>query len=123
VGKRAEDNDELSTNSKYRSGRDWWLHAVGSPGSHVVVRCEDSELSDEVCLDAASLAARHSKLGTSGTNVIKVSLTKVSNVSKPTGAKPGLVYLGSQTVRTIRVDLSNSNTLERLERLDSTVVG
>ena len=38
VGRSANDNDELSTNPKYRDSDDWWLHAASVPGSHVIIR-------------------------------------------------------------------------------------
>ena len=38
VGKTASDNDSLSCDPAHRDGDDWWLHAAGCPGSHVVVR-------------------------------------------------------------------------------------
>ena len=61
VGKKAEDNDQLSCNPEYRDGPDWWMHASGCPGSHVVIRCHDQQLSKDVVMDAAALAARQSK--------------------------------------------------------------
>ena len=71
VGKKAEDNDQLSCSPEHRDGSDWWMHAAGCPGSHVVIRCGDSSLDNEVVEDAAALAARQSKCNGS---VIKVSL-------------------------------------------------
>jgi len=71
VGKKAEDNDELSCNPTHRDGPDWWMHAAGCPGSHVVIRCHDNNLDKFVVMDAAALAARQSKCN-GGT--IKVSL-------------------------------------------------
>ena len=60
VGRTAADNDELSTDPAHRDGDDWWLHAAGCPGSHVVVRADTvaaDELPRDVELDAAVLAA------------------------------------------------------------------
>ncbi len=62
VGKAAEDNDELTLNPKYRDGNDWWMHASGCPGSHVVIRSNGNDVPDhDVVQDAAALAARQSK--------------------------------------------------------------
>ena len=44
VGRRASDNDLLSCDFRYRDGADWWLHAAGCPGSHVVIRSHDDNL-------------------------------------------------------------------------------
>jgi hypothetical protein len=117
VGKKAEDNDELSLNPKYRDGSDWWMHASGCPGSHVVIRWPEDRLPDnEVLQDAASLAARQSKCQGS---VIKVSLTRCRDIKKPPGAKAGLVMLTGK-VQTISVNMREAES--RLERLESTVL-
>jgi superfamily II DNA/RNA helicase/DNA topoisomerase IA len=115
VGKQAEDNDQLSLSDEYRDSTDWWMHASGCPGSHVVIRCGDETLPEEVVLDAAALAARQSKCQG---KVIKVSLTRCRDVVKPRGAKPGLVQLVGN-VRTVSVNMTDAK--ERLQRLDGTV--
>ena len=115
VGKQAADNDELSCNPQYRDSDDWWLHASGCPGSHVVIRAESVEggaLPAEVELDAAVLAANYSKSALTGK--VAVNLCRARQVSKPFGAKPGLVKL-SGDVKTIRVNWKAEKT--RLERL------
>jgi predicted ribosome quality control (RQC) complex YloA/Tae2 family protein len=115
VGKGAADNDKLSTEPQHRDGDDWWLHASGCPGSHVVIRSETlgvSELSREVELDAAVLAANYSKAAKTGT--IGVNLCRARQVSKPMGAKPGLVQL-SGDVKTIKLNWQKER--KRLERL------
>lgn len=114
MGKKAEDNDELSCNPEYRDGSDWWMHASGCPGSHVVIRCQDSNLSEDVIQDAAALAARQSKCNGS---VIKVNLSRCRDVKKPPGAKPGLVQL-TGNVKTVSVNMKEAE--ERLKRLDKT---
>mmetsp|Transcript_18287 Transcript_18287/g.24762 ORF Transcript_18287/g.24762 Transcript_18287/m.24762 type:complete len:106 (-) Transcript_18287:177-494(-) len=96
--------------------REWWMHAAGSAGSHVVIRCEDDPLPKETVQDAAVLAAKYSKAGAGGRT--RVSLTRCRNVSKPPGAKPGLVRL-SGDVATVQVDMKAS--AKRLERLEDTV--
>jgi hypothetical protein len=112
VGKKAEDNDALSL--VHRDDSDGWMHAAGCPGSHVVIRSQSA--SEEVLLDAAALAARHSKcVG----NVIPVSLTQCRHLRKPAGAKAGLLQLIGP-VRTIKVDMKKAQ--ERLDRLDQTVL-
>lgn len=116
VGKQAEDNDELSTSPEHRDGSDWWMHASGCPGSHVVIRCHDHNLDDAVVMDAAALAARQSKCNG---NVIKVSMTRARDVKKPSGAKAGLVQLTGQ-VRTVVVNMKEAQAL--LDRLDETVL-
>lgn len=58
VGRKSEDNDELSCNPEHRDPADWWMHAAGCPGSHVVIRYQDSDLPRETMIDAAVLSAR-----------------------------------------------------------------
>lgn len=116
VGKQAEDNDELSLSPEHRDGSDWWMHASGCPGSHVVIRSGDATLPQDVLLDAAALAARQSKCQG---NTIKVSLTRCRDVKKPMGAKAGLVQLVGN-VRTVTVNMQEAQA--RLDRLDQTVV-
>lgn len=114
VGRRSEDNDELSCNPEHGDGPDWWMHASGCPGSHVVIRCHDEQLDPDVKKDAAALAARQSKCGG---NSIKVNLCRWRDVKKPPGAKPGLVQLTGK-VQTVTVNMKESES--RLERLDKT---
>jgi len=92
------------------------MHASGCPGSHVVIRCSDENINEEVVQDAAALAARQSKC--SG-KVIKVSMTRCRHIQKPMGAKAGLVQL-TGPVRTVTVEMKEAE--KRLDRLDSTVV-
>ena len=101
---------------EHRDGADWWMHASGCPGSHVVIRSHDENVNEDVVKDAAALAARQSKCTGS---VIKVSMVRCRNVTKPRGAKAGLVQL-SGNIRTISVRMTEAEA--RLDRLDSTMV-
>ena len=87
VGKNNFQNDELTF--KFANGGDWWFHAKGIPGSHVVVKTEGRELPDHVYEDAAALAAYYSK----GREQDKVEIDYLErkNVKKPNGSKPGFV--------------------------------
>lgn len=87
VGKNNFQNDELSF--KFASGNDWWFHAKGQPGSHVIVKSGNDELPDRTFEEAARLAAYYSK----GRQAPKVEIdyTKKKNLKKPNGAKPGFV--------------------------------
>eukprot|EP00984_Skeletonema_dohrnii_P016673 scaffold7457_cov128-Skeletonema_dohrnii-CCMP3373.AAC.1 len=117
VGKQATDNDVLSLSPEHRSGAHWWYHASGCPGSHVVLCTDDASPNDNDIRDAAALAALKSKC--IGQSVIKVSMTRCRNVSKPPGAKPGLVQLGGD-VKTIT--LKKDEVMKRTERLEETVI-
>lgn len=117
VGKQATDNDVLSLSPEYRSGSHWWYHASGCPGSHVVLCTDDASPNDEDVKDAAALAALKSKCISQ--SVIKVSMTRCRNVSKPPGAKPGLVQLNGD-VKTIT--LKKDEVMQRVDRLEKTVL-
>ncbi len=99
IGKSAAGNDYL-TQSIARPD-DLWLHAEGLPGSHVLVRNpRKSDIPQEILLHAASLAARHSKGRQSGK--VPVTYTLARYVSKPKGAKPGLVVLSERKTIMVR---------------------
>jgi predicted ribosome quality control (RQC) complex YloA/Tae2 family protein len=117
VGKQAADNDALSLSPEHRSGSHWWYHASGCSGSHVVLCTDAASPSEDDTLDAASLAALKSKC--IGQSAIKVSMTRAQNVSKPPGAKAGLVQL-SGDIRTITI--RKSEVEKRCRRLEGTVV-
>lgn len=108
-------NDLLSTDPQLRDNDEWWLHAAGFAGSHVVIKSRDKDLPTkykQTVLDAAYLAAIHSKAAKGGK--VKVSLTRCKNVSKPRAAPAGLVQLSGE-VTTIGLNLSMER--ERSQRL------
>jgi hypothetical protein len=121
VGRGAQDNDELSCNRAHRDGANWWMHVAGHPGSHVVIRSTEDNLlatHKQTVLDAAVLAAVNSK---AGGGRVQVSLTRCRNVSKPAGAKAGLVQLTGD-VHTVTVDVKGeSKRLERLKKVDTSL--
>ena len=74
------------------------------------VRGERDTIPTDVIMDAAVLCTHFSK----GPSRAGVSLTRCRDVTKPPGAKPGLVMLRGM-VETIKVDLKMEQA--RLERL------
>ncbi|MBO4266798.1 MAG: NFACT family protein [Lachnospiraceae bacterium] len=87
VGKNNYQNDEITF--KLANGGDWWFHAKKMPGSHVIVRCEGSELPDRAFEEAASIAAYYSSGRSMGK--VEIDYVKRKEVKKPSGAKPGFV--------------------------------
>lgn len=87
VGKNNFQNEELTF--KLAAGNDWWFHAKGIPGSHVIVKSNSEELPDQTFEEAARLAAYYS----SGRNVDKVEIDYIQkkHIKKVSGAKPGFV--------------------------------
>lgn len=87
IGKNNFQNDELTF--KFASGSDWWFHAKGIPGSHVVVKTNGEELPDRAFEEAGRLAAYYSK-GRENDKV-EIDYLEKKNVKKPNGSKPGFV--------------------------------
>ena len=95
VGRNNLQNDKLTL--KTAAKNDMWLHTKDIHGSHVIIRADGREISDEAIMQAASLAAYHSKARNS--SKVPVDFTLVKHVSKPNGAKPGMViYVNNRTV-------------------------
>jgi predicted ribosome quality control (RQC) complex YloA/Tae2 family protein len=90
VGKNDDGNDYLTT--RLARGKDLFFHLEGSPGSHVVLRTEGREDPPaEALLEAAELAVHFSSQKNAGRADVHVAAIK--DVSKPKGAKPGLVHV------------------------------
>lgn len=87
VGKNNYQNEELTF--KVATGNDWWFHAKGIPGSHVIVKAEGQELPDRVFEEAGALAAYYSK-GRSNDKV-EIDYIQRKNVKKAAGGAPGFV--------------------------------
>ncbi|WP_276352618.1 Rqc2 family fibronectin-binding protein [Cohnella caldifontis] len=93
VGKNNVQNDYLT--NRLGSPSDTWLHTKDIPGSHVLIRGEP--YGDATLREAAALAAYYSKARASSN--VPVDYTKIRNVRKPSGAKPGFViYEGQKTL-------------------------
>jgi len=95
VGRNNQQNDQLTLKTARKD--DMWLHTQKIPGSHVIIKAKDGEISSQALSDAALLAAHFSKASTS--SQVPVDFTRRGNVKKPSGAKPGfVVYTPHQTV-------------------------
>ncbi|MBS6396052.1 MAG: NFACT family protein [Clostridiales bacterium] len=102
VGKNNFQNDELTF--QFARGNDWWFHAKGVPGSHVIVQTNGDELPDRTFEEAARLAAYYS----SSRNAEKTEIDYVEkkHVKKPGGAKPGFVVYYTNYSMMIDSDIS-----------------
>lgn len=95
VGRNNKQNDRLTL--KQANKNDIWFHTKDIPGSHTVILTEGKDPDDATMLYAAQLAAYHSKAREAGK--VPVDFTKIRYVSKPQGAKPGMViYVNQQTM-------------------------
>lgn len=93
VGRNNKENDTLTL--KFASNKDIWLHTKIIPGSHVIIRTHGNEVPETTILEAATIAAFHSKAKMS--SQVPVDYTIVKNVSKPSGAKPGMVIYNTNS--------------------------
>lgn len=95
VGKNNRQNDILTFRNSNRE--DIWLHVQKMPGSHVIIKNNGQEVSNET-LETAGLLAAYYSSGRTGSNVA-VDWTERKHVKKIRGAKPGLVtYDNFETV-------------------------
>lgn len=99
VGRNARDNDTLTF--QVARGDDWWLHARGRRGAHVILRvARGAQPSEEALAEAAQLAAWGSEGGARDT-LVEIAATPRRLVRKPPGAAPGAVTFSK--ARTILV--------------------
>ncbi len=102
VGRNNRQNDQLTL--KQAGKNDLWFHTKDIPGSHTILLTNSQEADEVSILYAARLAAAHSKAKTAGK--VPVDYTKVRYVSKPQGAKPGMViYVNQKTLFVSPLDL------------------
>ena len=102
VGKNNYQNDELTF--QFATGNDWWFHAKGAPGSHVIVKTNGQELPDRTFEEAGKLAAYYSK--NRGGDKVEIDYVQKKQVKKPGGAKPGFVVYYTNYSLMIDSDIS-----------------
>lgn len=86
VGRNNKENDWLTLS--FANKTDIWFHTKDIHGSHVILKA-DGNISDDVLVKCAEIAAKHSKAKDSSN--VPVDYCKVQYVKKPNGAKPGMV--------------------------------
>lgn len=92
VGKNNYQNEELTF--KVATGNDWWFHAKGIPGSHVILKSNnEEELPDRAYEEAAALAAFYSKA--KDADKVEVDYIQKKNIKKVAGSAPGFVIYHS----------------------------
>jgi len=100
IGKSSEANDHLTLH--VARPEDYWFHAHGCPGSHVVLRRGKgaNEPSKATLQEVASWAAFYSKGRTAGR--VPVIFTQKKYVRKPRGAKAGTVHVEREKMLMVR---------------------
>lgn len=95
VGRNNVQNDRLTLKTAEKD--DIWLHVKNITGSHTVIQCGGKQPPDSTILEAARIAAFHSRARQSAQ--VPVDYVPVRFVKKPTGAKPGMViFTNNHTV-------------------------
>ena len=102
VGKNNFQNEDLTF--KTAVGNDWWFHAKGCPGSHVIVKTNGEELPDRTFEEAARLAAYYSK--NRGAEKAEVDYVERKFVKKVAGARPGFVIYHTNYSMLVPTDIT-----------------
>jgi predicted ribosome quality control (RQC) complex YloA/Tae2 family protein len=109
VGRNARENDALTF--KLAKSEDLWLHAHGTPGSHVVIRLEKgAETPPETLRDAATLALLYSDLKKSGKGEVIYARRKY--VRKAKGQAPGAVTVTQEKAIFVTLDRTRLTRLK-----------
>ena len=113
VGRNSRENEELTL--KFAHSDDLWLHARGTPGSHVVVRLEKgADAPHETLRDAATLALLYSDLKKSGKG--DVIYTRKKWVKKAKGKPPGTVTVTREKSMWVSLDKTRLQALKERSR-------
>jgi predicted ribosome quality control (RQC) complex YloA/Tae2 family protein len=97
VGRSPKDNERVTF--ALARPNDFWFHARGVPGAHVIVKSGGGELGETQIRKAAALAALHSRAA--GATSVDVDYTRRKNVRRQGGGRTGLVWYDN--FRTVRV--------------------
>ncbi|MBH0203772.1 MAG: fibronectin-binding domain-containing protein [Nitrospira sp.] len=109
IGRNARENDELTFG--LAKSDDLWLHARGTPGSHVVVRLgKGTDPPPETLRDAAMLALLYSDLKKSGKG--EVIYTRRKWVKKAKGQAPGAVIVTQEKSLHVSLDKTRLDALK-----------
>ncbi len=103
VGRDSKSNDLIST--KFVKQNDFWFHARGVSGSHVVLRVENKKeiIPKNILKAVCSLAAYHSKSKTA--KLSPVAYTYGKYVYKKKGMNPGAVNISKEQVLIVKPEI------------------
>lgn len=102
VGKNNLQNEELTFH--FASGNDWWFHAKGVPGSHVILKSGGDEVPDRTFEEAGRLAAYYSK--NRGNEKAEIDYIEKKHVKKVNVGRPGFVIYHTNYSLVIDSDIS-----------------
>jgi len=116
VGRNARENDELTFG--LAKSDDLWLHARGTPGSHVVVRLEKgADPPLETLRDAATLALLYSDLKKNGKG--DVIYTRRKWVKKAKGQASGAVIVTQEQSLHVALDRTRLEAIKQRSTRES----
>ncbi len=108
VARNKKQNHELTFSIS--RGNDFWMHLLGWPGPHVIIRKpRNEEVPRQTLVDAAHLAVYFSKIR--GTDYAEVVYTQRKHVSPIKGGEPGRVHYSNEN--SMRIQFSK----KRMKRL------
>lgn len=95
IGKNNKQNDYIY--SKISSPNDIWFHTLNTPGSHIIVKTDQSnkDLTDETILKIAKLSKKYSTAKNS--TKVAVVYTKRKYIKRPNNTKSGFVVYKNET--------------------------
>ncbi len=108
VGKNNYQNEMVTF--EIATGNDWWFHAKGVPGAHVVVKCsfanqaEEWDMPDEIFELAGALAAVNSR--NKEMEKVEIDYLRKKNIKRPNNAAPGFVVYYTNYSLVAKTDLS-----------------
>ena len=108
MGRHNRQNDKLTLKDSKKT--DIWLHTHNITGSHTVIVTNGETPPDSTILQAARIAALHSKAAQS--SQVPVDYTLIRCVKKPNGAKPGMVIFTDQRTVYVRPDPAEAERLK-----------
>ncbi len=108
VGRNNKQNDKLTLKTAGKT--DIWFHTHNITGSHAILFTEGKKPSEKAIMEAAMLAAYHSKAKNS--SQVPVDYTEARYVKKPNGAKPGMVIFTNNSTVYVKPDEDEVNALK-----------
>ena len=109
AGRNAADNDRVT----FETGKkgDYWFHARGTAGAHVVLKLDGRSGPPPARIMRAAAAVAASRSGTSS-GVVPVDYTEVQHVRRTRGGRPGQVVYTREKTLFIDLDRKSSPALD-----------
>lgn len=102
-GRDAESNDHLTF--EVASNDDYWLHAKGVPGSHVIIKISEKIPDERIIYKVAEIAAKNSAAAKKDLEFVNVICCKRMFVTKKPGMNPGQVAVEESNSQIIKVKI------------------